>query len=214
MSGDTEWVREKWNRLGEWCKTRGRKKNAASESNETLVAPTTVSNGNENANLDAYAKGYQDGWKAGLANRPDSALTSNISSQPSKTSSPPARAATPDRSTETASPTPRQIEQRAMKAGWNKAWQTIKQEGWTKGCAHCSAHQRHENVLPRRRGATIGSETAAVPTIDRNVLPRRRGTTLGSQSFAVPYVGAYGSARPTWQPWNPPLTAANTSWSR
>ena len=182
----------------------------ASESNETLVAPSTANKGNENVQLDAYAKGYHEGWKAGSANRTNSALTPNISSRPSNLSSPPTSAATLDLSTDTQSLAPQQIEQRAMKAGWNKAWQTIKQEGWTKGCAHCSAHQRHGNVLPRRRGATVGGETTALPTIGPNILPKRRGTTISSNSFAVPHYGPYGSARPAWTPWTPPSTSGTT----
>lgn len=162
MSGDTEWVSERWSRIGEWCRTRGRKKSiaGAGESSEMLIATNTSSNGSysENDHLDAYAKGYQDGWKAGLANQPESPFASKVSSRSSNISSPPLSAGTIDRSTEMASLTPRQIEQRAMKAGWNKAWQRVKQEGWTKGCVHCSAHRRHENVLSRRRGATVGSE--------------------------------------------------------
>ena len=186
MSGDVEWVRVRWNRLKRCFKKDSSKKCIATESKETLVPPNTGTSAsdNENTTLDVYAKGYKEGFKAGLANRLDSDIASRSSNRASNVSSPPPPT---NHFTATGSLTLRQIEQRAMNAGWNRAWEVARQEGWTKGCAHCSAHRIHETALQRRPSATAGSQSLAVSSINQNVTLRRRGTAVSSDS--LPAIG-------------------------
>ena len=155
MTPEVKAVHDFWARTRAWCKKHYLKKNAdvrvsavdARSSNERLVS--------ENAVLEAYAKGYQDGWNAGLPNRQDSAGPSRAEHG----------SATPNSVMHTTrgSLTPDDIEKRGFKAGWNKAWEIVKKDGWTQGCTHCSQHVRHANVVRRRSGVRAKGDFYGIP---------------------------------------------------
>ena len=150
LSGDEKWVRDKWSQFQEWRRSRSLAKNASKITVEE-ISDTPIKNARtEDIGLEQYAKGFQDGWKAALLNSKDSAAPSSCTKEP----------ATPDGTTESQSLalTSQQAEKHGFKAGWNKAWEVVKKNGWTKGCAHCSAHLRHQKVVQQTNGVMMEGE--------------------------------------------------------
>lgn len=176
MSGDEKFVRNWWRKIRTWRQRRALKQKVASEATAVGANSSSGRFVPESAVLEAYAKGYQDGWGAGLHSRQDSAAASCSGGG----------AVTPTSVKESKANalTPSQLEDRGFKAGWNRAWEVVKKDGWTKGCVHCSQHLRHSNVVRRTSGVSAGRGVHHVPNMP-TVRPNN-GLSKAWSTTAVP----------------------------
>ena len=150
MSGDEKWVRNRVSQFQEWRRSRSLVKNVSKATVEETTNTPVRNVRAEDIGHEQYAKGFQDGWKAAL-------LTSKDSTAPSSCTSVPATAHCTAKS-QSLQLTSQQVEKRGFKAGWDKAWEVIKRNGWTKGCVHCSAHLRYQKVVQQTDGVVMEGE--------------------------------------------------------
>ena len=156
-TGDVRFIREKWTKFIAWHKKLLLRQPKAVQPAVEVASNAVENHGLENAIQDAYAKGYQDGLKAALPDRQDCAIPSGGGGGPASPSS--------TEGNRCGCLILRQMEKRGFNAGWNKAWEVLKKEGWTKGCYHCSQHLRHPNVVQRRNSVVVRDEVLDIPDI-------------------------------------------------